>query len=412
MGKGFFSTAELVVQPLVPRCQNCGLHRKCQSPNMPVRGKGKARVLFVAEAPGAMEDDEGDQFVGNSGRELRKVLNGIGIDLDKDCWKTNALTCYPGRGNPTPTNDQIEWCRPNLLRTIEKFKPVTIILMGGSAVRSLIGEVWKEDVGGIGRWVGWQIPSQKHNAWICPTWHPSYLLRQKDPVLNLLFEQHLKTAFGLDGKPWQEVPVYWEKPSLEYDSEKVMEFVRDWACKGTGPVAFDYETNMLKPDDPEAEIVSCAIAVDWNGDGAITTLSFPWQGKAVKAMSKLLKSKVPKIGWNLKFEERWTKTILGHGVRNWLWDGMQAAHVLDNRSGITSLTFQSFVQLGQAPYDGEVKPFLRFTGEGRKNRIRRLALSKLLLYGGMDALLTYEIAMKQMKQMGVKHGTQNEGSRR
>ena len=106
---------------------------------------------------------------------------------------------------------------------------------------------------------------------------------------------------------------------------------------------------------------------------------------------------MPKIAQNLKFEDRWTRVKLGHPVRNWLWDTMLAAHVLDYRRGITSLEFQAFVQLGVQLYDKHIKPYLKSVGQSRFNRIKELDLKDLLLYNGMDSLLTYKIAMKQMK---------------
>ena len=361
---------------------------------MQYTGKGREKILIVAEAPGETEDRKGTQLIGKSGQLLRKHLRKYKIDLDRDCWKTNALICYP---DESPVNDsRVLQCRPNLLKTIRELNPRTIILLGGVAVKSLIGKLWREDVGAIGRWVGWRIPCQQLNMWRCPTWHPSYLLRQNDPVLDLHFGRHLGKAIELNRKgkrPWREFPFYRNCIRIAVNESRTVEWLHYF--KGEKCIAFDYETTALKPDAKWTDIVSCSVC---NGS---ESFSFPWQGEAIKVMSELLRSPIPKIAHNAKFEDRWTRAKLGHGVRNWKWDTMQAAHVLDNRQGTKGLTFQAFVQLGQKPYDNHIGPYLRSKSPKEPNRIREAPLRELLLYGGLDSLLTYKLAQRQMKQMGV-----------
>ena len=351
--------------------------------------------MIVAEAPGQMEDERGVQLVGRSGQWLRKVLRELKVDLDADCWKTNSVICHQP-GNKTPTDRQIEACRPNLFRAVEELEPETIILLGAAAVKSLIGRVWRSNVGPIGRWVGWRVPSQELNAWICSTWHPAYLLREKDRVLDLWFRRYLKAAFALRGRPWQEgLPEYERRVEPVYEPSRAAAGLRRMVELG-GEVTFDYETDRLKPDHPDARIVSCAVC--WRGE---RTIAYPWQGEAVEATGELLRSEVGKIGWNIKYEQRWSRAKLRMGVCNWVWDGMQASHVLDNRPGITSLKFQSFVQLGQGSYDGGVAPYFKSGSSNEPNRIHEISLGELLKYNGLDALLTYKIAEIQRKEMGL-----------
>ena len=107
---------------------------------------------------------------------------------------------------------------------------------------------------------------------------------------------------------------------------------------------------------------------------------------------------LPKIGANIKFENRWTKRNLGHYVNNWIFDTMIAAHVLNNKPKVTGLTFQAFVNLGQPCYEQNIKPFLKSRKNSKFNRIEELDLKDLLLYNGLDSLLTYGVALKQMKE--------------
>src|SRR5690606_23623431 len=139
---GFFPASQLQVAKappsLAPQCGACGLFKTCKSPKMPVSGKGRREILVVAEAPGKDEDDRGIQLVGESGQLLERAMRKAGVDMRKDCWLTNSLICRPPN-NRMPTKQEIDYCRPNLLKTIKELDPKVIILLGGSAVRSLIG---------------------------------------------------------------------------------------------------------------------------------------------------------------------------------------------------------------------------------------------------------------------------------
>ncbi len=396
MPGGFFSKSELTVvkEPtsLLPKCGACGLYKTCRSPKMPPTGRGRKRILIVAEAPGKDEDDQGIQLVGNSGRELTKTLQEFQINMRKDCWLTNALICRPVDNKITDAK-VIDYCRPNLINTIKELEPEIIILLGGTAVESLIPYVWKEDVGLIGRWVGWQIPCQKLNAWICPTYHPSFILREnKNLVPGKLFKQHLEAAVSLEGRPWNKVPNYEERVEVFDKPDAVIPVLKDFIRQG-GEVAFDFENHPLKPDRQDSRIVCCSVC--WNGK---RTVSFPWYGPVIDTMKELLLSDLGKIASNMKHEQRWCMAKLGLRVNNWVWDTMNSAHALDHREGITSIKFQSFVLLGQQSYDDSIHQFLS------KGKISEINMRQLMVYCGCDSLLEYLASKVQRKQMGVHNG--------
>lgn len=393
MPVGFFHESRLITGPQIgalPQCGKCGLFKKCESPKMEYRGKGRAKILIVGEAPGRTEDERGRPFVGTSGQLLRDTFHKFGIDVSQDCWVTNAIICRPAKNKP-PTPKEIKFCLPNLKRTIEETKPNVIIPLGSAAVRAVLTGIWHERIDEIGRWVGWNIPCRKTNAWICPTWHPKFIIREnekRNPVADLWWKRHLKAAIKLSGGcPWPEGPPDYEKQIQRiYDPAEAARIIRTTMLLGPRPASFDYETNMLKPDGKDARIVSCSIC--WEG---VKTIAFPWQGEAIEATYEFLESDAPKIGGNIKFEERWTLAMLGIRVRNWLRDVMQNAHILDNRKGITSVKFQSFVRLGIGDYTKHIKPFLEAKTSTTPNRIHEIDLKDLLLYNGLDSLLEYKI---------------------
>ncbi len=396
MKKGFFTSSSFRNKEKIPttaRCGLCKLYKNCKSPKMPPTGKGRRKILFIAEAPGEEEDKQNIQLVGRSGRLLRRYLKKMDIDLDRDCWKTNAIICYQ-KGNPTPDDDMIKACRPNLMKAIKEYQPNVIVLLGKVAIKSLISVLWKEDDGTVSKWAGYNIPCHNPNAWIIPTFHPSYLLRKNDKVLNRLFRRHLKTAIQKSkSKPWKTIPDYKSQIDIIMNPIQAAKEVKEMISKG-GPIAFDYETNCLKPEGEGTKIICCSIC--WRGK---KTIAFPWQGKDIKqAISRLtLKSSIPKIASNIKFEDRWTRVKMGHPVKDWCWDTMIAAHVLDNSPGVTSLKFQSFVLLGAESYNDHIEPFLKPKGKNRFNRIHEIDLRDLLLYNGLDSLHAFHVAQKQMK---------------
>ncbi len=301
------------------------------------------------------------------------------------------MICRPP-ANATPTNRQIEYCRPNVARAIRELEPQVIICLGGSAVRSVLAGMVRE-IGPIGRWVGWKIPCRQHNAWICPTYHPAYALRAQDPVVDRIIESDLRAATSLTERPWKEIPDYRRDNEIIMEPDKAAEAVRRMIGRGS-PIAFDYETNRLKPDRSNARIISCSIC--WAGE---YTIAYAWHGEVIRATRELLRSPCAKIASNMKFEERWTRAILKTSVRNWRWDTMLAAHVLDNRRGSSGLKFQSFVRLGAESYDDHIQQYLSSSRPDGTNRIDEIDLEELLVYNAMDSLLEYRVAVKQMEEM-------------
>lgn len=405
---GFFSSSELQVvkSPTleIPRCGACKLERNCESPKIEVVGEGRKKILIVGDAPGKEEDRQGVHFIGQPGEYLRDALVDLNIDVERDCWLTNSIICRPHTAqdkNRVPTDKEIEYCRPNLFNSINKLDPNVIILLGPVAVNSLIGGVWKEEAGeAIGKWVGWNIPLHKPNAWICPTWHPTHIIKNSDDgVLAKFFKEHLFNAVSLKNKPWPKGPPdYKSKVKVIINPEEAAEEIRAIIRKKPRLAAFDYETSTLKPEGAKARVVCCSIS-----DGK-TTISYPWHGVTRLATQEFIKDKdIGKCASNLKFESRWTMKEFGHKVVNWKWCTVLGGHTLDNRSGVCGLKFQSFVLLGQGAYDTHISPYLKSVKPGcnEENRTKEVGLRELLLYCGMDSLLEIEVAKKQMNRIGI-----------
>lgn len=403
---GFLSTSQVVGEkPIVSTTRRCGgackLCHGCETPYLEPKGSGKFRILFVGSTPEENDDEKDRPFSGPGGKLLRRVLRKMDLDLNS-CRMTYAVRCRPGDRNPS--TDEIESCRILLQEELEENPPLVIVPLGDAAIRAVVGQEWKKGWGKedpTKKWVGWTIPSRKFGAWVCPTYDPSWVVEKGDDVLQVLLERHLRAALE---KANQDHPgVHLEDLEAQVEAlEDPGEIVRrlDRFRKKWGTVAFDYETTGLKPDHPDQSPV--CVSICWGGE---ETIVFRLGSKdemdpgVWKAFRRLLRAgQVGKIASNLKFEERWTRAKFGLGVENWIWDTMIASHVLDNRSGISSIKFQSFVRYGIADYDSHLSQYLRAEGSNDLNRIGEIDWKDLALYCGLDSILEYLVAMDQMKE--------------
>ena len=149
-------------------CAACGLHAHRKQA---VFGTGAedAAWMFVGEGPGADEDEQGDPFVGQSGKLLDSMLAAIGCKRGREVYIANVVKCRPP-GNRTPTLSEAAACAPYLDRQIEWLAPKVIVALGKSAALRLLGtEASLASLRGrVHRYK--DIP-------VVVTYHPSYLLR-------------------------------------------------------------------------------------------------------------------------------------------------------------------------------------------------------------------------------------------
>ena len=138
-------------------------------------GNPDGRLMFIGEAPGGEEDRHGVPFVGPAGKLLDRMLAAIGLDRT-DAYITNILPWRPP-GNRSPTDSEIAACLPFVERHIELAAPEILILVGGTAAKTLLGTTQ-----GImrlrGRWFEYARPRLPGPIPARPLLHPAYLLRQ------------------------------------------------------------------------------------------------------------------------------------------------------------------------------------------------------------------------------------------
>jgi uracil-DNA glycosylase family 4 len=138
-------------------------------------GHPEARVMFLGEAPGREEDEQGRPFVGRSGQLLDRMLTAIGLsrrssDPATAAFITNVIYWRPP-GNRKPTDAETLMCLPFVLRTIDLARPEFIVCLGSTPTQRLL-----QTTEGILKMRGnWR---EFHGRPLLPTLHPAYLLRQ------------------------------------------------------------------------------------------------------------------------------------------------------------------------------------------------------------------------------------------
>ena len=132
-------------------------------------GSPTARVMFVGEAPGQVEDNTGRPFVGRSGQLLDKIIEKAMGMRREDVFIANINKCRPP-GNRDPEPDEIAACMPWLRAQIAIIQPEVIVTLGRVALWNLLGVSES-----MGRMRGRKLDYE--GTPVVPTWHPAYLLR-------------------------------------------------------------------------------------------------------------------------------------------------------------------------------------------------------------------------------------------
>jgi uracil-DNA glycosylase family 4 len=149
-------------------CQRCKL-AKTRKRIVFGQGNPNARLMFVGEAPGADEDEQGLAFVGRAGQLLTDIIEK-GLKMPrKDVWIGNVLKCRPPQ-NRNPEPDEILSCQPFLEAQIDAIRPKVIVGLGKFGAQWLL-----KSMEPISRLRG-RVGDYKGSA-VVATFHPAYLLR-------------------------------------------------------------------------------------------------------------------------------------------------------------------------------------------------------------------------------------------
>ncbi len=228
----------------IQTCQRCRL-ADTRKHALPGEGSPNARLFLIAQAPGEVEDENGNMFLGPSGKVLDNLLNAAGI-LREEIYMTNLIKCHLPK-NRKPKGEEIQACHNYLDEEIRIIKPAFLIPMGHYATRYLL-QKYDQKIPSkheFYRLYGILLYIQKQK--IYPVQHPAASLHDQSlkPILEKnydklsVFSHPCKWASscpmkfyyeqGLLDERWRELYCYgdWES-CIRYQKEERNEYHEDW----------------------------------------------------------------------------------------------------------------------------------------------------------------------------------------
>jgi DNA polymerase len=149
-------------------CTRCRLHKQGRKQIVFGVGNPRAELMFIGEAPGADEDEQGEPFVGRAGQLLNNMIKAMGLRRE-DVYIANIIKCRPPN-NRTPERDECETCSPFLMRQIEVIGPKVLVALGAVAAKTLLAV--NAPMSELrGRWFDFR------GTKLAVTYHPAFLLR-------------------------------------------------------------------------------------------------------------------------------------------------------------------------------------------------------------------------------------------
>jgi DNA polymerase len=178
-------------------------------------GSPSADLMFVGEAPGFHEDQQGIPFVGQAGKLLDRLLEGIGLTR-ADVFVANVLKCRPP-GNRDPLPEEIAACEPHLFRQIELIEPALVATLGNFATKLLSGRP-----AGITRVHGQEqeVTLGSRTVTLYPLFHPAAALYTPS-MLKILEEDFARIPALLDRAADVPAPSAEQQPVAASEPEPV-----------------------------------------------------------------------------------------------------------------------------------------------------------------------------------------------
>ncbi|MFP3311413.1 MAG: type-4 uracil-DNA glycosylase [Caldivirga sp.] len=179
----------------VEACSKCPLHLTRRRA-VPGEGNPNAEVMLIGEAPGEVEDETGRPFVGAAGKLLNSLLQDIGVDRSS-LYITNVVKCRPPN-NRDPTDEEINACKPYLIRQIAVVRPRRIVTLGRHSTRVILG-LGGLRVSEISRVRGrvFRVTIAGVEVEVYPTYHPAAALY--NPSIKGVLKEDLARAIRAGG---------------------------------------------------------------------------------------------------------------------------------------------------------------------------------------------------------------------
>ena len=364
--------------------------------------------------------------------------------LKQDCISiTGSRQCPNKMGRLTINSDACDshaQCRGWLDKEIRKFNPSVIVPIGYKAAGSVMHNAFPQSVdvaASGGNYIGYQIPSGKYNAWICPVFSSrdeediELLLKDRDGQFRknrygnvikssgqkaafLYIKQHMESALRLVDKrpfPRSDFDPTPKLSDLTVNKDIVIESVSsaskladlfDKWSPAAKYAAFDYECNSLNPESAGAKVLTASVAF---GDekNILKTVVFSFTDKSYDDVwRRFLQSDIRKVGANIKFEERWSSVYFNQPVNNWYWDVLVSGHIQNATPGHANLKHLSLVHFGIGGYDKDVDAAIESKHLYGLNNLKNIKRDVLHLYNAIDSIMTLRLMYKQLAELEIK----------
>jgi uracil-DNA glycosylase family 4 len=367
-------------------CQNCSLRDR---PYVPTKApQGGADIAVIGEAPGYTEALAQEPFVGASGKLVKEVLRGHGINA-KQCLLTNVVSCWP-EGNDNPPADAIKACAPRFFDELERSGVQRVLATGNFATRALLPTSARILEARVGPPRTAKLASGKE-VLVVPTIHPAYALRAAD---NFPF---LVTDVGKLEAP----ALKWEHPKYKVaDTErKALAYIK--FLENFNNFAVDIETDVDKdaafehPDD--TDILCVGVAYD---KGHVVV--FPGEVLRIPIVGKLFGLLLAGARLIAQFGQFDIPVLAQfHPDIRLAADTLLQHYILDERviKKLHSLEHMAMELLGTPPWKWMTK---QFTQKGQS--FAAVPRPVLYEYNSIDCGTTYaldELFMPQLEQLGL-----------
>lgn len=199
----------------VSGCSRCILHKYRTRP-VPGEGSLNSRLMFIGEAPGQKEDEEGRPFVGSAGKLLNEMLESRGINRS-EVFITNVVRCRPPN-NREPTDDEVNACSEFTISVIRLVSPKILVTLGNHAGRfisNLTGIKWVGVSKMRGKWFRVNLLGLK-DIYIFPTYHPA----------TALYNPNIRSVLESDFDIIKDLYVSISKNIFSKKSPTLLDFIR------------------------------------------------------------------------------------------------------------------------------------------------------------------------------------------
>lgn len=351
------------------RIKNC---RKCnlwKGEELCVSGYGNldSEWIIVGESPGSMEVhpslsiDEHRPFIGEAGAILNWALFKSGLvkeDRDKETYITNAVKCYPGKGEGKELNTQHKKiCKYWLKKEIERIRPKYILALGAHAFH-VVSRKYQASINEYRSFWWW---SEEFKAHYLATIHPAVLLRDHNETSSFYRDVE---RFAKGVKDGVEIP---DIPRNDYkvieDYQEASRFLIKLRAKKR--LVIDLETTHTAFWNPKEDWLG--IGFCWaEGKAAYIPMlranRLPmWTDKQRNTLEKKIKklmedSSIKKDGQNIKYEVGWMRAK-GITLRGVDWDTMQFHHEVDENTPANLNYLINYYDIPFPKYDEDIKPY-------------------------------------------------------